>query len=235
MLSGNVNTISVIIVGMVLVALMVSLFIQALLNDQNTQTLSQAVRTALIQTRDDSARINSKTIYPLNVLQFEKQVKGSKLKETGNHRTGNYHFYYLLQNGQLVDTSDYRTAVKKNILKRGHGKTTLIKGVTVDVDVDAADARHSKGRGSNEAVYTAKNGDRRYSVTYLIDGGTFNSKNQPGSRDANKSDNEAGRSLPAGYQDPSNSRRLVSGQRAYHTSDGKTTFNHNMMTNLTDD
>ena len=81
MISENINTTTMIIVGIILVLIVATFAVMALLNGNNTVTLEDSVRTALIDNRDDSARVNSNTLYPLNVRDFERQVRGTKLQE----------------------------------------------------------------------------------------------------------------------------------------------------------
>lgn len=208
MLSGNINTLTLVFLGFFLVIALAMFALYALLNGNNTQTLADSVRTALIENRDDASRVSSKTIYPLNVDGFEHQVETTKLQEVKNHTlNGNkgteFHFYYLLQNGDLVNTDNYQAKASNNEIKHGN-KTTLIKGVTVDVAIDTKDAKHDKEHNHilnrslpsyhQEQEMKASPKMKRYSVTYLIDGGVVSSK------DSVNKKAEAKQALPDNYQ-----------------------------------
>lgn len=214
MLGGSVNNITMIVVGLVLIFMIVVFGIYALLNNNNTETLEDSVRSALIANRDDSARVNSKSLYALDIDNFEKQVKDTRLQELKSHHLGKsgaqYKFYYLLQNGDTYNTTDYKT-------KGGAGlstdKPTLIKGVTVDVSVSAKDVKNNPtGRSKAEHELKADSNTRRFSVTYLIDGGKVIE---------GKNGDEAIRIRPSYLQ-----------QHQQNSKDQK--FNHSTMMNLTD-
>ena len=216
MLSGNVNTMTMVVVGLFIVVILVMFALYALLNNNNTQTLAESVRTALIQNRDDAARVNSNTIYPLNVPEFQKQVRRTKLQEIGGKRVQSfqghpaYKFYYLLQNGQLVNVNDYKTKIEDGHNHLNREGATLIKGVTVDVTVKTNHTRRVplKAKHNGETTLKSQPGSKRYSVTYLVDGGLVKKPN---------SDEEASRLLPKAYQ-----------QKGNHKVEGST------MVNLTD-
>ena len=217
MLSGNVNTLTMIVIGLMILVLIVMFALYALLNNNNTQTLAESVRTALIQNRDDAARVNSNTLYPLNIPEFQKQVSRTHLKEIGgkqvNHVNGHqaYSFYYLLQNGQLVDVNDYKTKIPNGGNRLNRMGATLIKGVTVDVTVKTNSTKNVKKGPMNDHEQQLKStpGTKRYSVTYLVDGGVV--------KEPSDSNDEASRLLPKSYQ-----------QRGSHKVNGST------MVNLTD-
>ena len=113
MLGGSVNNITMIVVGLALIFMIVVFGIYAFLNNNNTETLEDSVRSALVANRDDSARVNSKSLYALDINNFEEQVKNTRLQELKSHHLGKsgaqYKFYYLLQNGDTYNTVDYKT------------------------------------------------------------------------------------------------------------------------------
>lgn len=214
MLGGSVNNITMIVVGLALIFMIVVFGIYALLNNNNTETLEDSVRSALVANRDDSARVNSKSLYALDINNFEEQVKNTRLQELKSHHLGKsgaqYKFYYLLQNGDTYNTVDYKTKGEAGL---STNKPTLIKGVTVDVSVSAKDVKNNPiGRSKAEHELKADGNTRRFSVTYLIDGGKVIE---------GKNDNEAIRIRPSylqQYPQDSNDQR----------------FNHSTMMNLTD-
>lgn len=214
MLGGSVNNITMIVVGLALIFMIVVFGIYALLNNNNTETLEDSVRSALVANRDDSARVNSKSLYALDINNFEEQVKNTRLQELKSHHLGKsgaqYKFYYLLQNGDTYNTVDYKTKGEAGL---STNKPTLIKGVTVDVSVSAKDVKNNPiGRSKAEHELKADGDTRRFSVTYLIDGGKVIE---------GKNDNEAIRIRPSYLQ-----------QHQQNSKDQK--FNHSTMMNLTD-
>lgn len=214
MLGGSVNNITMIVVGLALIFMIVVFGIYALLNNNNTETLEDSVRSALVANRDDSARVNSKSLYALDINDFEKQVKDTRLQELKSHHLGKsgaqYKFYYLLQNGNAYNTTDYKS---KGSAEINSDKPTLIKGVTVDVSVSADDVKNNPlGRGTAERELKANGNTRRFSVTYLIDGGKVIE---------GKNDNEAIRIRPSSLQ-----------QHQQNSKNQK--FDHSTMMNLTD-
>lgn len=214
MLGGSVNNITMIVVGLALIFMIVVFGIYALLNNNNTETLEDSVRSALVANRDDSARVNSKSLYALDINNFEEQVKNTRLQELKSHHLGKsgaqYKFYYLLQNGDTYNTVDYKTKGEAGL---STDKPTLIKGVTVDVSVSANDVKNNPtGRSKVEHELKADGNTRRFSVTYLIDGGKVIE---------GKNDNEAIRIRPSYLQ-----------QHQQNSKDQK--FNHSTMMNLTD-
>lgn len=214
MLGGSVNNITMIVVGLALIFMIVVFGIYALLNNNNTETLEDSVRSALVANRDDSARVNSKSLYALDINNFEEQVKNTRLQELKSHHLGKsgaqYKFYYLLQNGDTYNTVDYKTKGKAGL---STNKPTLIKGVTVDVSVSANDVKNNPiGRSKAEHELKADGNTRRFSVTYLIDGGKVIE---------GKNDNEAIRIRPSYLQ-----------QHQQDSKDQK--FDHSTMMNLTD-
>lgn len=214
MLGGSVNNITMLVVGLALIFMIVVFGIYALLNNNNTETLEDSVRSALVANRDDSARVNSKSLYALDINNFEEQVKNTRLQELKSHHLGKsgaqYKFYYLLQNGDTYNTVDYKTKGEAGL---STNKPTLIKGVTVDVSVSAKDVKNNPiGRSKAEHELKADGNTRRFSVTYLIDGGKVIE---------GKNDNEAIRIRPSYLQQ--------------HQQDSKDQrFNHSTMMNLTD-
>lgn len=214
MLGGSVNNITMLVVGLALIFMIVVFGIYALLNNNNTETLEDSVRSALVANRDDSARVNSKSLYALDINNFEEQVKNTRLQELKSHHLGKsgaqYKFYYLLQNGDTYNTVDYKTKGEAGL---STNKPTLIKGVTVDVSVSAKDVKNNPiGRSKAEHELKADGNTRRFSVTYLIDGGKVIE---------GKNDNEAIRIRPSYLQQ--------------HQQDSKDQrFNHSTMINLTD-
>lgn len=214
MLGGSVNNITMIVVGLALIFMIVVFGIYALLNNNNTETLEDSVRSALVANRDDSARVNSKSLYALDINNFEEQVKNTRLQELKSHHLGKsgaqYKFYYLLQNGDTYNTVDYKTKGEAGL---STNKPTLIKGVTVDVSVSAKDVKNNPiGRSKTEHELKPDGNTRRFSVTYLIDGGKVIE---------GKNDNEAIRIRPSYLQ-----------QHQQDSKDQK--FNHSTMMNLTD-
>ena len=214
MLGGSVNNITMIVVGLALIFMIVVFGIYALLNNNNTETLEDSVRSALVANRDDSARVNSKSLYALDINNFEEQVKNTRLQELKSHHLGKsgaqYKFYYLLQNGDTYNTVDYKTKGEAGL---STNKPTLIKGVTVDVSVSAKDVKNNPiGRSKAEHELKADGNTRRFSVTYLIDGGKVIE---------GKNDDEAIRIRPSYLQ-----------QHQQNNKDQK--FNHSTMMNLTD-
>lgn len=220
MISENINTTTMIIVGIILVLIVATFSVMALLNGNNTVTLEDSVRTALIDNRDDSARVNSNTLYPLNVRDFERQVRGTKLQEvkgkTLNPGT-EFKFYYLLQDGNLYDSKTYqkKLANGSNRLNRT-GRPTLIKAVTVDAVIDTQDLSVHHGKFADEKALKSAPGTRRYSITYVVDGGVV--------KHADDRYDEASRILPKDYQ-------RAKQQEAH---DEKYGFKPNTMVNLTD-
>lgn len=213
MLGGSVNNITMIVVGLALIFMIVVFGIYALLNNNNTETLEDSVRSALVANRDDSARVNSKSLYALDINNFEEQVKNTRLQELKSHHLGKsgaqYKFYYLLQNGDTYNTVDYKTKGEAGL---STNKPTLIKGVTVDVSVSANDVKNNPtGRSKVEHELKADGNTRRFSVTYLIDGGKVIE---------GKNDNEAIRIRPSYLQQ--------------HQQNSDQRFNHSTMMNLTD-
>lgn len=214
MLGGSVNNITMIVVGLALIFMIVVFGIYALLNNNNTETLEDSVRSALVANRDDSARVNSKSLYALDINNFEEQVKNTRLQELKSHHLGKngaqYKFYYLLQNGDTYNTVDYKTKGEAGL---STNKPTLIKGVTVDVSVSAKDVKNNPiGRSKAEHELKADGNTRRFSVTYLIDGGKVIE---------GKNDNEAIRIRPSYLQ-----------QHQQNSKNQK--FDHSTMMNLTD-
>lgn len=208
----------------------------ALIHANNTETLADSVRTALIDNRDDSARVNSKTLYALDIPNFEKEVQQTRLAELRRNWAmgaldrnpnggANFRFYYLLQNGQLYDTETYKKKLEdgSNKVINRDGKPTLIKAVTVDATIDKnsvnsrAASVFNKNSKQYEQVNTTRDGrSKRYSVTYVIDGGLV--------KDPHSDTNEASRLLPNSYQDPTKDGQMV----------GKQKVKPNTMINLTD-
>ena len=214
MLGGSVNNITMIVVGLALIFMIVVFGIYALINNNNTETLEDSVCSALVANRDDSARVNSKSLYALDINNFESQVKDTRLQELKSHHLGKsgaqYKFYYLLQNGNTYNTVDYKTKGEAGL---STDKPTLIKGVTVDVSVSANDVKNNPtGRSKAAHELKADGNTRRFSVTYLIDGGKVIE---------GKNDNEAIRIRPSYLQ-----------QHQQNSKDQK--FNHSTMMNLTD-
>lgn len=220
MISENINTTTLIIIGVILVMIVGIFAVLALLNGNNTVTLEDSVRTALIDNRDDGARVNSKTLYPLNVRAFERQVRKTPLQEVKGktfNRGTNFKFYYLLQNGDLYDNKTYQKKLANgdNHINRTGG-TTLVKAVTVDATINTSDLSGKHNKFHNERAVKAPAGTKRYSVTYVIDGGVVK---HPGN-----GDDEASRILPKDYQ-------RAKQQEAH---DAKYGFKPNTMVNLTD-
>lgn len=232
LLSGNINNLTMIFFGLMLIVFIVLFVVYAILNNNNTQTLQDVVRTALVQNRDDAARVSGKSLYALNIQGFEDDVKTANLKEIKTHRiAGNknsrFHFYYLLQNGDLVDTDTYQKKVADGTMSGdAHaGKTTLIKGVTVAVNIKNSEATNDKGKNEQKT----NDGDTtRYAVTYLIDGGKVVNAD---------SNHEAVRNTPDNYQGYVRNgsfdfSKTHDGKPANFDKDG---HGHNTMLNVTDD
>lgn len=238
MISSNINTTTMLIFSGILIIALLIFIGYAFVHSNNTETLADAVRTSLIDNRDDSARVNSHTLYALDVPNFEREVKQTKLSEVQHgwgigsldrdpNGNANFKFYYLLQNGQLYDTDTYQKKLKdgSNDVINRDGKTTLVKAVTVDVTLDKNQISrkgievYNAQKDRNEKAVASKDGrSRRYSVTYIIDGGLV--KNPASDTD------EASRLLPDSYQDPNKQGQMVGDQG------GK--LKSNTMINVTD-
>lgn len=243
MLSSNVDTFSMVMFAFTLIIAIMLFVGYALIHSTSTQTLADSVRIALINNRDDSARVNSKTLYALDVSNFEKEVEQTRLSEVKQSVGGrvkswamgsldrnpnggtNFRFYYLLQNGQLYDTETYKKKLEdgSNTVLNKNGKPTLIKAVTVDATIDKNSINShvfqtfNKDTKEYEQVSATRDGrSKRYSVTYVIDGGLV--------KNPHSDTNEASRLLPDSYQDPTKQDQMVGNQK----------LKSNTMINLTD-
>ena len=230
MISSNINTTTMIIFAFFLIVLLLMFVAYSILRANNTQSLSDSVRIAMINNRDDSARVNSKTLYAMDIPNFEKDVRQTRLSEINQgwslaklagspNGSAQFKFYYLLQNNELYDTKTYqkRLAAGSNDVIKKNGEPTFVKAVTVDVTV-AKGASNKRVTPKGEKVTTVNSGKgTRYSVTYIVDGGLV--------ENPTSTTQEASRLLQDSYQNPRHVRQMVG-------NDEK--LKDNVMLNLTD-